>query len=237
MEEKIQIPTKDDHIIYGILNYQRKKSDELIVFVHGLNGSQNDHQFYNAARFFSKTDFTTFRFNQYSGEKKGRTLTDCTTKMHAEDLNTVVNFFDDKFQEIYLVGHSLGGSVILLSDLEKVKSVVLWEPSIQLRKVKDKLTYNKELDVYVLSWSIEYLISKQMFEEWKYLDSRLVEKITRPTKIICADQGRLKDNWKKIVDKIQVPYEFMILKGAGHCFDEEGAEEALFDETLKWIQK
>ena len=97
--------------------------------------------------------------------------------------------------------------------------------------------WNKELDVYVLHWGTEHFISKQMFKEWKSRDSRLAEKITKPTKIICAELGKLKDDWGKVIDKIQAPYEFMVLKGAGHCFDEEGIEEALFDETLKWFQK
>lgn len=237
MEEKIQIPTNDGHIIYGTMNYKGKKAKNLIVFVHGLDGNQNEHQFYNAARFFPKAGFTTFRFNLYSGKEKGRILTDCTTKMHAEDLNTVIKFFYNKFQNIYLVGHSLGGLTILLSDLEKIKSVVLWDPSMKLMGLEDKLSYNKELDLYVLHWGTEYLISKQMFEERKNQDLRLVEKITRPTKIICAGDGVLKDDWGKVVDKIQVPYEFMVLKGAGHCFNEEGIEEVLFDETLKWFQK
>ena len=103
--------------------------------------------------------------------------------------------------------------------------------------MKDVLSYNKELDLYVLHWGTEYFISKQMFEERKNQDSRLVKKITRPAKIICAGQGKLKDDWKKVVDKIQAPYEFMVLDGAGHCFNEEGIEEILFDETLKWFQK
>lgn len=237
MEEKIQMPTNDGHIIYGTLNYQGKKNDKLIIFVHGLTGNQNEHQFYNAARFFTKAGFTTFRFDLYSWKEKGRILTDCTIKTHVEDMNTIINFFGDNFKEIYLIGHSLGDLTILYSDLERIKSIVLWDPSIKLGEFEDDLSYNKELDLYVLHWGVESLMSKQMFEDWKSADSSLVEKITKPTKIICAEQGKLKDKWKDVIDKIQVPYEFMILKGAGHCFDEEGIEEDLFGETLSWFQR
>ena|GEM_PF-3254021 len=40
--------------------------------------------------------------------KTGRNLIDCTVKTHSTDLETVIKSFDNKYKEIYLVGHSLG---------------------------------------------------------------------------------------------------------------------------------
>ncbi len=235
MEKKIKIYTKDGHIIYGTLNYKNYK--KLIIFIHGLTGHQNEHQFYNAARFFNKYGFSTFRFDLYSGERKGRKLSQCSIKTHSRDLDLIINYFVGKFSNIYLVGHSLGGPTILGSNLNKIKSIVLWDPSSTL-KLEKELTFVEKIGNYILRWGVEYLISKKMVQEWKNLRTQvLIKKIIKPTKIICAKNGILYKDWKKYIKDIKVKYEFIILSGAGHCFDEEGIENKLFLETLKWFRK
>ncbi len=109
MEKQIHIETSDDHIIYGTLNFALKDSDKLIIFVHGLSGHQNEHIFYNAARFFPQNGFSTFRFDLYSGESKGRILSKTSIKDHVQDLDTIIQHFKSQFKHIVLVGHSLGG--------------------------------------------------------------------------------------------------------------------------------
>ena len=38
------------------------------------------------------------------------------------------------------------------------------------------------------------------------------------------------------LDKIKVNCDFITIKNAGHCFDEEGVELKLFEETLVWFE-
>lgn len=67
MQKQIIIKTKDkQNNIYGVLDYQTKK-DKLIIFVHGLTGHKNEHQFYNASKYFTTKNFAVFRFDLYSG--------------------------------------------------------------------------------------------------------------------------------------------------------------------------
>ncbi len=238
MEEKIKIDAKDGHIIYGTLNYLDKDNNKLIIFVHGLAGHQNEHQFFNAAKFFPINGYSAFRFDLYTGEEKGRNLTKCTIKTHSEDLNTVISYFKDKFEKIYLVGHSLGGPTILGANLDNIICVVLWDPSLKIVDNYDEYcTYNEKLRLYILHWGTEYLVSKEMIKEWKEIDLRMIEKIRKPTKIICAGDGILKGHWKENISNIKVEHNFIVIEGAGHCFDGEGKEEILFKETLSWFNK
>lgn len=233
MEKNIQIKTNDDHLLYGVLNYE-EKTDKLIIFVHGLTGHKNEHQFYNAAKFFPKNDFATFRFDLYSGEKKGRVLSECTIETHSSDLNIVIEHFKIDFKKIYLVGHSLGGPTILLAKLDTIESVVLWEPTINIFDGLE-MEFDKRIDKYILKWGTEYLLSKEMIESWKKLGDELLIRFKKPTKIICAGRGILYKDWKEKLKSIKINHEFYIVKDADHCFDEKETENELFNETIKWF--
>lgn len=236
MEKNVQIKTKDNHIIYGVLNSE-EKFNKLIIFVHGLTGHKNEHQFYNAARFFPNCGFATFRFDLYSGEKKGRVLSECSIKTHAEDLDQVISYFKGKYRDIYLVGHSLGGPSILWSSQKNIKSIVLWDPSLKLIERRgDDIKFYSIIDKFVINFGTESLLSKEMINQWRTLDNNILGCFKVSTKIICAQKGILAKSWKKNLPKIKVKTDFYIIKNAGHCFDEEGVEEELFKDTLKWFE-
>ena len=57
-----------------------------------------------------------------------------------------------------------------------------------------------------------------------------------PIKIINAENSFLLDGGKRYFDRANKPKERVIITGAGHTFDEDGIEERLFEETLKWIK-
>lgn len=239
MEKQIKIKTFDDYIIYGSLNSPRKKSENLIIFVHGLTGNQNEHIFYNSARFFSQQDFNIFRFDFYSGKPHSRNLSQCNLKIHTKDLNRVIDYFRKKFKKIHLIGHSLGGLVILLANNPYVKGIVLWDPSHTVNSPLIGVRYNKCLNAYILKWESEYIISKKMVKDWKNIlpAKEIMKDIKAPIKFICAGKGTLVKACRDYFDSAVTQKELVIIKNSSHTFDEEGVEENLLRETLKWIKK
>lgn len=237
MEKKIQIKTSDNYIINGVLNL-KNKSKKLIIFVHGLTGHKNEHHFFNSAKYFTEKGFETFRFDLYSGGENCRRLRNCTIKTHSRDLEMVLNYFDGNYEEIFLVGHSLGGPTILWSNHKVVKSIVLWDPSFAIMdSLSEDLNFNEKLNLYLIDFGTEFLLSKEMIEEWKVLPNNLLDNFIKPTKIICAGKEILHVMWRKNLSKIKINCEFFTIKEASHVFDEEGTEEKLFEETLKWFEK
>jgi len=240
MEKEIKIKTKDNHIIYGILN-AAKKTKNLVIFVHGLTGHPNEHLFYNAVPFFNIKNYTTFRVALYSSEKKARTLTDCTLTTHTEDLNCVLNYFKKKYSKIFLVGHSFGGPTILHATLTAVSGIVLWDPSINIgrKSFLSEFSYLPKIKKYVVNWGTQHIIGTKMYEEFSYKGKykNLARNFKTPLNIILAGNGILKKDWKKEITYFSCPTELVLIKGATHCFDEEGVEKKLFSETLRWIDK
>ncbi|MDP4000732.1 MAG: hypothetical protein Q8P83_00605 [bacterium] len=239
MEKRLTLKTEDNFTIYGTLNNSSVASSKLIIFVHGLTGSQNEHQYFNAVPFFTKQGFDTFRFDLYSRGDNARQLSNCSITIHAQDLTTVVNYFKDTYDQVFLVGHSLGVPVVLHTNLAPITKIILWDPTSGMKSLEEKkCVYNEKLEKYILNWGKEIILGQNMIDEWKKTSNlkALVDKITKPCKFVFAGNGNKYEAWKPYLKLIKVPYEFAVVSGATHIFLEEGTEKKLFDETLKWLQ-
>jgi pimeloyl-ACP methyl ester carboxylesterase len=239
MEKELSIKTSDNNTIYGVLNEPNNKSDKLVIFVHGFTGHKNEHIFFNGAKFLKNNNIASFRFDLYSWQKGARTFTDCDIQTHVDDLTSVFNYFKSKYKKIYLVGHSLGGIVVLRSKLN-ANGIILWDPSHVSSFLEDNdYSYCKELDSYLLNWGIVYVVGKKMHDDklQNIPPKELMDKIKCPIKIICAQNGVLIEGGQDYFSLANEPKEFALINGASHCFDEEGTEDKLFSETVDFINK
>lgn len=238
MEQSFLIPTKDNHVIQGKLN-SAAKSNSLIIFAHGLGGSLREHQYFNAVPFFTSHGFDVCRFNFYSDVSGSRSLSECTLSIHASDLETVIRYYQDSYNNIYLVGHSLAAPVITRTNLEFIRRIILWDPTKSLTPSKQQqLRFSKELDMYIKPGKMETLLNKVMVDEWVAASDLGLEiqKLIKPTKFIFAGRHNNQEAWVPVIPTNAVQFEVVTIEYASHSFDEEGAELQLFEETLKFIK-
>ena len=100
-----------------------------------------------------------------------------------------------------------------------------------------KLKYIKELHGRILDWGSDVVLPEAMVEENDNVDTiKLIKHITAPIKIICAGKGILIPGGKKMYQAAPTKKAFSIIKGATHNFNEDGAQEKLFKETLRWLK-
>ena len=243
MEDIIKIKTPDKYTIFGTLNKTAVKNNKLIIFIHELTGNQNEHLFFNASRFFPKNGLDVFRFNLYDGRKGTRSLVGCTVRIHAQDLNQVVKRFRNDYHSIFVIGHSLGGPTILQSNTDLVDGIVLLDPTSMpslldvVEGTKSSLKFIKSLNAYSFDWGTTCLLGKEMSKEFGNLNlKKLMKTVNKPIKLIFAEKGNAKYG-KRFFQYANQPKELTIIKGATHCFDEEGAEDKVFKETLSWLKR
>lgn len=241
MEENLKIKTKDNHIIYGTLKNPRKNTKKIVMFVHGMTGNSNEHIFFNSAKEFAKQGIATFRFDLYSWKLKARTFDECTVKTHAEDINRVREYLNKKgFEDISIVGHSLGAPCILLSDTKHFNSIVFWDPVSEdwFRHNWEK-SYNKSLKKYILDWGVRHICGREMIEDKDDIPSlyEITANLNKPLLIIVAEKGALISGCKKYFNAANKPKKLVGIQDATHCFDEEGAEERLIKATIKWVSQ
>ncbi len=237
MREKLELKTQDNHIIFGTLD--SNDNNRLLIFVHGFTGDQYEHHYFNATPFFMENNFDTFRFDFYArNENRARSLTESSITTHSQDLSVVIDNFKNKYDELILIGHSFGPLVILNTDLSNISKLVLWDPTTPFKNLEDKnAIFNQSLDKYIFRRSVDFLVSKQMVEEWMSADLKdLVRKVSIPCKIIFAGDYNKPELWKPYLPEFKVEHESVIIENATHGFVEEGTEQKLFEETLKWIE-
>lgn len=239
MEKEIKISIPQKKFIYGRLRGFLKWP--LVVFVHGLGGIMDQHIYYNGSRYLEKRGFSSFRFNLYGWEKNARKLGECTLQTHASDLDRVIKYFREKgAKKLCVIGHSFGGPAILMSKNKNFDCVVFWDPSYDVPLSFQNARYLKALDTYVSTWNFDVVLNKKMIEGSQILkqkEEELIQQIHVPIKIICAGKGWLARGGRRYFALAAKPKEFVIIKNAGHTFDENGVEEKLFTETFHWLKK
>jgi esterase/lipase len=238
METTLTLTTPDNHTIYGTLNSQNDTCSNLIIFVHGLTGNQNEHQYFNAVPFFTEKGFDTFRFDFYSEKENARQLSECSITVHLQDLSVIIHHFEKTYSEIFLVGHSLGGPVIIQTDLSSITKIVLWDPTEGMNSLEEKgCVYNEKLDSYMLEWGMDIIINQEMIDDWKKASNikALIDTISKPCKFVFAGNEKKHSTWEPHIPSLTMPNESVIIDKASHGFTEEGVEQQLFDETLDWL--
>jgi len=238
VEYKMQIETDDDFKIYGTLN-SKQRTDTLLIFVHGLSWNQNEHHYINAAPFFTKYGFDTFRFDFYAREKDARPLIESSLTTHKNDLQCIISHFKNSYKNIILIGHSLGSLTILKTDLSNISKIVLWDPSSGFDTIEEKnWKYNKNLEQYILHRGMDIIVWKEMIEERKKCDIKeLMKNITIPCEFIFAEKWKKLEIRQSVLNEIAINKSVDIIKKATHCFIEEWTRQELFDKTLKRLKE
>lgn len=232
MEEHIEIPGVDAHIIKGMLG-KAEDSEKLIIFVHGLTGRMNEHHYLLAPKFFNPQGYSTFRFDFYS-TKPGRRLMDSSISTHVEDLERVIAHFKEEY-ELYMIAHSIGCLVALKTDTSVAKKVVLWDPSVGFTKEKEqKADHDEERGYWIRHSGMDVLLSEKMIEEWRAATdiSKNLEGIDTETAFIFAGLNTNKGPWLQFIEG----HKHITIPGARHVFYEEGAREQLYLATLELLQ-
>lgn len=240
-EKEIKIKSKDV-LIYGTLCSSVKKTDKIVIFVHGFTGNRNEHIFFNGAKYFTNKGFDTFRFDLYSHKDGARHFENTKISLHGEDVQDVVNYFKDKYEKIYLVGHSYGGTSLLFVDPKNISAFVFWDASyIDWNEEQNDFIYDKNLDAYRINWGIQYVVGKGFVGELKNFPDcgDLVNKIDKPVLFITTGKGKEGNSraGEKYYAKANEPKSLVNIEDADHNFNSLESEDKLLEETYGWITK
>lgn len=229
--------------IFGALHLPRKKS-AVIIMCHGWGSNKLgtwQGLFVKAAREFCRSGYAVLRFDfRGSGDSEGE-FEKQTLDTMTEDLEFVINNLDKNdidTNRIGLIGHSLGGKVVLKSVVdERVKCFALWSTpalhqDIFSKAFVDEIKERKRLLRDGLEINVNQLNSCLRFNG---LD--VLRKIRTPVLIVngSEDDSVPVSHAKKLYEFSNKPKKLVIVKGADHAFS--GDKSELIKVTKGWFNK
>lgn len=239
MERPITIQTPDKKSIYGLLRGSVRRP--LIVQVHGIAGNLNEALHYNAARYFERHGFSSFRFNLYSWQERARKLHECTFMTHGGDIDTALGYLESRgAKNLFLVGHSYGWPSILHTKLRNFLAATAWDGSLLPTNHVDIPKRIQKPQGRLRDEGYLIVVGEQMARDSQRIQSLdLLKKWDKPISFITVDDDK-DGNWnsaKRMHKVARGPKELIVLRGAHHNFTEEGAQEKLYAATVTWFKR
>lgn len=199
MQEKIIFENKG-YKIEGILHLPEKETNSIVILVHGFTGSKDGpgDVFIELAETLEANGFAVLRFNFRFTTEDWSKFHNMSISGEVSDLKLIIDEMSRGYQNIGIIGESLGGTVSIISYNEKVKTLVLWYPAIFLNETplerrittKEAIEELEKTDRVTLreSRGQNYQVGRKFIEERRALDLiPYAERISCPILIVHGD--------------------------------------------------
>lgn len=244
IENQIRIPAGDGKNIYCLKSqYAQTLSRKIVLTAHGLTGSPKEFIHQMARNYFLDRGYDVCRMAFYSGEDDARTLQDCDLNVHAADLNSVIKALKQDYDDIYVAGHSYGGTTILYA-CPDVKALAFWDPAA-LPSWPNRLTHLPDCQAHIYpSNGVCKVIGQKMVDEARALTADVIsgkiKQITSPSIVLLAEAEYLTNkgtNRKMVYDGLVCEKEFHFIPKADHCFTVQMTVLDLLEKTYNWFER
>lgn len=240
-EEKWILDTPDGFKIHGVTN-KRPGNDKVVIYVHGLGGSQYDYAAIRMAYTLPAKGYDIIRINLYWYGDKTRSLIDCTFKIHGADINTVAQHFRKEYKKLFIAGHSYGGPSIMESNTSLSDAISLWDPTFIPAQSIQRNEFKKYNNLYLDLTGHTMIRSKDFIDAAKNYTRdyavELAQGCKTPMQVIYAGENPY---WLPIGESfhshVQALKDEKIVKNGGHAFIEKGATATLLRYTRQWFDK
>jgi len=212
--------------------------------LYGLDGTKHEWCLFDRFSDYLKNDFDVFSID-FRGSKQNDCISQdkMTLTTLKEDVEFVFHFLKKEYEEVFVVGLSLGAVSYLISDVNFDKAI-LWSPGnlkVLWKRYEKNVKYMTELDEKEYFDKGDILIGKEFYDscEFKTLKSDAKKK-TCPVLIIhCTKDDVIP--YKKSVELIK---EFSanfksvhLIKDSDHNFKNPVFEKELFNLSKSFLLK
>lgn len=210
-EHNINFKSSTGSKLFGTLYLPENSTEKVLIVCPGFGGNASYEQgfgIYAADRGYAVLVFDFFSHGFSPGSSKNLSITE-----EREDLKAAIKFVSNKFSNIGLVGHSLGG-LIACMEANQSKAVVLWSPAIQIKEIWSQLFKMKEMKK----------ISKnpiKTIKERGFVNLPHVGRDTTGEPFVMGSKiwkQIVKLNWKDVVEEIDVPIKIIQAEKDGEPF-------------------
>lgn len=232
---------------------ENKSAENLVVLLSGLSGSKDLSLFSVASLDFFKKGFSTLRINFCNDPDDKHQLADAPAisdvsfEFYSGELKNILDFFQKKYTNIVIVGHSFGAPAAIMF-LNKYKSyalrtrLILWDPSLlpfDKKAMDSAFTFDSVQKLYIeKEGKHPYTFNKKFYRELSkdVHTGEILQNLNREICIVGAMKGAGQDA-KKYFSKLKNKKisRLTLIANANHMFDGKRAQKKLFEETFKFL--
>lgn len=233
MQESLELKAKGGIKVPVEVN-RRAENKKAALFIHGFTGHINEHFHYNAAQEFPKHGIDVWRVGLYPGEPGMRSMATVKWSEHLEDIALVIKKMERTYGKIFLVGHSKGGTLATYVNHPKIAAKVLWDPPTRDYDHKRDDAYKINRDYITIDWGHLIAVKKSYAKDSDDASMYAGKFAPQPPMLIVhVSDGVFQ---KKLWPMKKLPAKLVYIPHCDHCFNNEGNEKKLFDETLKFLK-
>lgn len=258
-EEKIYFENQSEEI-EGILYLPEKKTNKLIILVHGFTSTREGAggSFLKLAEKLTLNDFVVLVFNFRYTTDDFKNFHQMTIKGEVSDLKLIIEKMVKKYSKIGLVGESLGAVISTLSYDERIKCLVFWYPCVFLKEtslVRNFLSKEALEELEKTGFLIgkksdgrEYKIGKELVEELRTIEIiPFIKNIHSPILIIHGTKDTIVpfSHSEKLLNFLKEPKKLEKIEGICHGWRNKDfstdynfkAQEKAVRLTVEWFKQ
>ncbi len=217
-----------EYVLAGVFHSPREEASTCIITCHGLYSSKDSEKYVGIARRFCGEDLAVLRFDFRGCGESGGQFEDTSLTGRMEDLESALDFVQEKgYESVGVMGSSLGGTVAVLTAAKdrRVKALVTWATPCHL-------------DELFREGGIKSL-EKLMQDIGKYDVIKAVKDIHCPVLIVhgSLDEQVPLSHTKVLYENANELKEIQIIEGADHRLTGPSHRRRAVELTLDWFKR
>ncbi len=220
--------TAPDGVEVPITIDSREKNTAAVLCLHGFTSSIREHMLFNAAAKFPGQGFDTWRLPFYPGWK-GRSMRTIRLEQNLTDIRLALGEMHQRYQNVFIMGHSFGGSLGLGAADSKISALILIDPPHR-EDLRSETSTELHPDFYTLDWGDLLLCPKAYGDEIvEFCQYTTIPALPCPTLLMRSSSGT--DTWPD-----HLKCKTKIIRNSDHSFTREGNEKAVFGHALRFMR-
>jgi pimeloyl-ACP methyl ester carboxylesterase len=204
---------------HKIRGFEDCVSKDVVVFFHGFTGNKTESSrlFFHLSNEFVKEGISTLRFDWLGHGESDLEFVDARVDLLQDQAEIVLQYAKRHYQNVYLLGFSMGGAFAMHHVTNDIKKLVLLAPAYHMGKMKETMFNNIKEDTIDLNGFVfhrEFASGFQALQCWDH-----VHQYDGPILIIQGGQdGAVSPESSKVLHESLPNSEYLYFEDADHCF-------------------
>ena len=250
-ETQYPVQNDENELLVGTLHEPARPAKALVIVLHGFLGSRNDPLLRETCVALARSGIAAYRFDfSGNGDSEGR-FEDAVPSKMLREVDTAVQRFRMRYAKVFLLGHSLGGTLAVLTAARTgvAGAIAIAAPSHLGKAAERMFTPQQRAQMRSIGFTlynvrrtvgeIPYTITERFVQELVSVDPIAVAPSVRcPVLLVHGSANAIvpitdsEDLFEALPAR-----EIALVGGADHFFRYPGHLDVLLDAVVRWVRK